>query len=233
MTLTAVALTDIGRIRGRNEDSFLLDLDASLFAVADGMGGHAAGDVASQTAVAAFAATFAETRSVVVSMKSANRAVIERGAVAAGASGMGTTMTAVHIKGNAVLGAHVGDSRLYRLRGGQLDQVTRDHTVAEEMIERGTLTRMTAMQHPANSMLTRSLGSRADVEIDVIEGRLAAGDLLLICSDGLTSMVTDADLQALLLQDKPLEQLAADLIDAANLRGGLDNVTVVLISYVI
>jgi protein phosphatase len=228
MTLTAVALTDTGLIRSRNEDSFLLDLDASLFAIADGMGGHAAGDVASQTAVAAFAAAFAETRSVGIAMKMANRAVIERGA-GAGLAGMGTTLTALHVKGSTALIAHVGDSRLYRLRGDRLNQLTRDHTVAEEMIQRGTLTALEAMQHPANSMLTRSLGSRRDVEVDEIREQLQPKDVLLLCSDGLSAMVTDDDLSAMLQQSKPLDQRAADLIAAANLRGGLDNITVLLV----
>ena len=230
MTLAAVALTDIGQIRERNEDSFLLDQGASLFAVADGMGGHAAGDVASQTAIAAFAAAFAETRNVVIAMKTANRAVIERGNADPARAGMGTTLTAVHITGDTALVAHVGDSRLYRLRAGRFEQLTRDHTVADEMIERGTLTQLEAMLHPANSMLTRSLGSRLDVAVDELQEELHDGDVLMLCSDGLTSMVTEADIAAVLQQrEKSLEQRAAELIQAANLRGGVDNITVVLI----
>ena len=229
MTLTAVALTDIGQLRNRNEDSFLLDADASLFAVADGMGGHAAGDVASQTAVATFAAAFAETRSVVLSVRSANRAVIERSLSQPGAAGMGTTLTALHITGDSALIAHVGDSRLYLLRGDVLAQLTRDHTVAEEMVERGSLTRLQVMQHPANSMLTRSLGSRPDVEVDELQAKLAHRDVLLLCSDGLTSMVTDDDISEILQQKKSLADRAAELIETANQRGGLDNITVILI----
>ena len=229
MTLTAVALTDIGQIRNRNEDSYLLDPAASLFAVADGMGGHVAGDVASQTAVAALAAAFSETRSLLAAMQSANRAVIERARAESERAGMGTTLTAVHILGATAMIAHVGDSRLYRLRAGGLAQLTRDHTVAESMIERGQLTRLSAMQHPANSMLTRSIGSRADLEVDEGREQLSPGDVLLLCSDGLTSMITDDDVQAILQQEKSLAERAADLIEAANLRGGLDNVTVLLI----
>jgi PPM family protein phosphatase len=229
MMLTAVALTDIGQIRNRNEDSFLLDQDASLFAVADGMGGHAAGDVASQTAIAAFAAAFAETRSVVLSVRSANRAVIERGLSEVGAGGMGTTLTAMHVTGNSALVAHVGDSRLYLLRNGELSQLTRDHTVAEEMVERGSLTRIEVMQHPANSMLTRSLGSRPDVQVDELHAQLEIGDVLMLCSDGLTSMVTDDDISEILQLEKSLADRAGALIEAANVRGGLDNITVLLI----
>lgn len=229
MTITTAARTDIGRVRVRNEDSFLLDPDASLYAVADGMGGHAAGDVASRTAVASLSAAFAETRSLLAAMKSANRAVIERAAQDPALAGMGTTMTAVHIRGTALLVGHVGDSRLYRLRDGELTQLTRDHTVAQDMIEDRRLTRLGAMQHPASSMLTRSLGSRPDVEVDLIEQDAASGDLLLLCSDGLSGLVDDRDLHAIMAQEKALDDLARELIDAANLRGGLDNITAVLV----
>lgn len=229
MTISTAALTDLGRVRARNEDSFLIDEDASLYAVADGMGGHAAGDIASQTAIAAFRDTFAETRSIPAAMKSANRAVIERAAAEPEKAGMGTTMTAAHIRGSALLIGHVGDSRLYRLRDGALEQITRDHTVAQDMIDAGRLTRTRAMQHPASSMLTRSLGSRSDVQVDVLEDSVTAGDLLLLCSDGLTGMITDDDLAAVLEQDKPLELLAQELIESANLRGGVDNITALLV----
>lgn len=229
MTITTAAMTDIGRLRARNEDSFLLEPAASLYAVADGMGGHAAGDVASQTAVAAFRAAFAETKSVLAAMKSANRAVIERAAAEPDKAGMGTTMTAVHLRGTAMLVAHVGDSRLYRFRDRQLTQITRDHTVAQDMIDDGSLTKHTAMHHPASSMLTRSLGSRADVEVDVLQEAVLPGDLLMLCSDGLTGMIAEADIAFILGQEQTLEQLAAELIEAANLRGGADNITVLLV----
>jgi protein phosphatase len=229
MTITTAAMTDIGRLRARNEDSLLLEPAASLYAVADGMGGHAAGDVASQTAVAAFSAAFSETASVLAAMKSANRAVIERAAAEPDKAGMGTTMTALHLRGAAMLVAHVGDSRLYRFRDRQLAQITRDHTVAQDMIDGGSLSRHAAMQHPASSMLTRSLGSRADVEVDVLEEATVPGDLLLLCSDGLTGMVTDQDIARIIGQEKALEKIAQELIEAANLRGGVDNITALLV----
>lgn len=229
MTISVFVRSDVGRVRGRNEDSFLVDASASLFAVADGMGGHAAGDVASQTAIAAFHAAFLETRSGVAAVKSANRAVFERATSEPEKSGMGTTLTGIHVFGNAVFAAHVGDSRLYLLRNGELTQLTRDHTVAQDMIEKGALTKRDAMQHPMSSMLTRSLGLRADVDVDVFEHNVAPGDLLLLCSDGLTGMVTDEDLAAMLKQEKSLEEIVEDLIAAANLRGGTDNITAMLI----
>jgi protein phosphatase len=229
MITQALARTDIGRVRSRNEDSFLLDLAASVFAVADGMGGHAGGDVASQTASTAFASTFAETGSVVAAMHSANRAVIERATSQPELSGMGTTMTAFQVVGPALLGAHVGDSRLYRCRAGELSQLTRDHTVAQERIEEGTLTKSDAMQHPFSSMLTRALGLQRVVEVDVIEERVETGDLLLLCSDGLTGLLTDDDLAHLLSSTEGLESVADQMITTANQRGGYDNITVVLV----
>ena len=229
MAISAVVLSDIGRVRSRNEDSFLVDADANLYAVADGMGGHAAGDVASQTAIAAFHAAFLETRSMLVAMKSANRAVLERSAAESHLLGMGTTLTGVHIFGTSAFIAHVGDSRLYLLRGAQLDQLTRDHTVAQDRVEQGSLTRRDAMRHPMSSMLTRALGLRPEVEIDVFQHDILAGDQLLICSDGLTGMVEDEDLCAMLLQEKKPDEIAAELIEAANVRGGADNITALLV----
>lgn len=229
MTISAFASTDVGRARARNEDAFLIDDGASLYAVADGMGGHASGDVASQTAIAAFGAAFHETRSVLAAMKSANRAVHERSTREPEHTGMGTTLTGLHIFGNAAFIAHVGDSRLYRLRDATLQQLTTDHTVAQDMIEQGTLTRHDAMRHPLSSMLKRSLGMKPDVEVDVSQTDLVAGDVLMLCSDGLTGMVTDEDVCAMMLQEKDSEAIAAELVEAANMRGGLDNITVVLI----
>jgi serine/threonine protein phosphatase PrpC len=227
--IEAVGLTDVGRVRERNEDSLLIDPVASLFIIADGMGGHAAGDVASQTAVEAFAASFNETRNVLVAMAAANRAVLERGMSDPAKTGMGTTMTAFTIINDSLIGAHVGDSRLYLWRHGILTQVTRDHTVAQEMIDSNALTKREAMQHPMSAMLTRSLGSRMHVDADLLDRKLETDDLLLFCSDGLTSMVADDELSAILRHDAPLGTMAVELVEAANVRGGLDNVSVGLI----
>lgn len=227
--IEAVGLTDVGRMRERNEDSLLVDPAASLFIIADGMGGHAAGDVASQTAVEAFAASFNETHNVLVAMQAANRAVLERGMSDPSKTGMGTTMTAFTIVNDNLFGAHVGDSRLYLWRHGALTQVTRDHTVAQEMIDSNALTKREAMQHPMSAMLTRSLGSRMHVDADLLDRKLQLDDLLLFCSDGLTSMVSDDELCAILEHDLPLGTLAMELVDAANVRGGHDNVSVGLI----
>jgi PPM family protein phosphatase len=142
---------------------------------------------------------------------------------------MGTTFTGLHIFGTAAHIAHVGDSRLYRLRNSVLEQVTIDHTVAQDMIDQGTLSKRDAMRHPLSSMLKRSLGLRPEVEVDVLQSDVRAGDLFMLCSDGLTGMVTDEDLCAMMLQKKNLDEIASELVQAANMRGGLDNITVVLL----
>jgi serine/threonine protein phosphatase PrpC len=229
MVISAVVLSDIGRVRSRNEDSFLVDTDASLYAVADGMGGHAAGDVASQTAVAAFHAAFLETASMLAAMQTANRAVLERSTAEPHLLGMGTTLTALYIFGNAAFVAHVGDSRLYVLRAGQLTQLTRDHTVAQDRVDQGSLSKLEAMRHPMSSMLKRALGLRPEVEVDVLQHDVMVGDLFVLCSDGLTGMVTDEELCMFLEQEKSFDEIAGELIAAANARGGVDNITVLLV----
>src|SRR5688572_29688389 len=229
MSIEAVGLTDTGRVRVRNEDSLLIDPVASLYIIADGMGGHAAGDVASQTAVAAFAASFIETRNAILAMTAANRAVLERAMAEPDKTGMGTTMTAFTIYNGNLTGAHVGDSRLYLLRDGALMQLTRDHTVAQEMIDSKALTKREAMQHPMSAMLTRSLGSRLHVDADLLDRKVEPDDILLLCSDGLSSMVADEEIEAILNQDTELGLLAVELVDAANVRGGQDNISVGLI----
>lgn len=229
MHVTAFGATDTGRVRARNEDTFLVDLAAGLVVVADGMGGHAAGDVASQTAVARLADAFHASGDLPAAVGAANHALIERARQSAELTGMGTTITAVYLQSNLLHCAHVGDSRLYRLRAGRLTQLTRDHTVAEDMIEQGALTRAAAMGHPLSSMLTRAIGSRTEVEVDAFTESLEKGDLLLLCSDGLSGLVSDEDLTVLLGQELELELLAGQLIEAANLRGGTDNITVVLV----
>lgn len=228
-------MSDVGRVRRRNEDSFLVRPEIGVFAVADGMGGHVAGDVASRTALDAFAAalTIAPTdeSSVLAAMRLANLAVWERGEAERDKAGMGTTLTTLAFPENhsVCLIGHVGDTRVYRLRDGQLEQLTRDHTAAWEMVERGQLTKDAARRHPLSSMLHRSVGTRSEVDIDVASFEVEAGDRYLLCSDGLSGMVGDEDLHAMLQQSKSLEELCGELVEAANVRGGVDNITAVLV----
>ena len=214
MILNAYGASDVGKRRARNEDAFLIDEAIGLFVVADGMGGHAAGDVASSLAISAFRKGLAGD-AVADAILAANLAVWQQSRAEAAQSGMGTTLTAMLRERNSdssLIVGHVGDSRLYRLRNGKLEQLTRDHSVA------GT------------SMLTRAIGTRPDVEVDVFRTPIAPGDRYLICSDGLTGMVHDEDLRVMLAQDKGLDAICGDLIDAANLRGGIDNITAIVVS---
>ena len=229
------AATDVGRRRPRNEDAYLLLPEAGLFAVADGMGGHAAGDVASAMAIAAVAA-FAGDAAVNASglaemVRTANRSIHNRSAAEPEKAGMGTTLTVLALaKGdNTFLLAHVGDSRAYLLRDGQLRQLTRDHTWVQMQVEAGLLSPQQARVHPRANVITRSLGVEAAVEPDLELGTLHDGDLLMLCSDGLTGMLDDSEIAGLMQVEHSLAQVAADLIDAANMRGGTDNITVVLI----
>jgi serine/threonine protein phosphatase PrpC len=211
--LNAYGASDVGKRRARNEDAFLIDEALGLFVVADGMAAHAAGDVASRLAIGAFREGLPGTP-IADAILAANHAVWQQARDNPAQSGMGTTLTAVMLdpaSNSSFTVGHVGDSRLYRLRGERLEQLTRDHSIA------GT------------SMLTRAIGTHSEVEVDVFRTPVAPADRYLICSDGLTGMVHDEDLRAMLLQDKGLDAICGDLIEAANLRGGVDNITAIVI----
>lgn len=236
MPFHSAALSDRGRMRPQNEDSFLESPERSLFAVADGMGGHAAGEVASHLAIEVLERTVAETSTELTraerlwrAVAGANDAIIARADEDTGLAGMGTTLTVVLADGPSATVAHVGDSRLYRLRSGRLECLTSDHTVVQRYVDVGQISEVQARTHPMRHILTRALGMDEDLEVDVFEETLEEGDLLLLCSDGLTGMVDDDDLEAVLSQSAPLEDLARQLVEGANARGGEDNITVVLV----
>jgi PPM family protein phosphatase len=242
MRWNSFALTDRGLIRERNEDAFLLRPGARIYAVADGMGGHAAGDTASRLAVESLAAAFprapsprirsyALSQRLVDAFAAANRAILEHAARHRGCSGMGTTLTALAplVAAPQCVIAHIGDSRAYQLRAGELRQVTTDHTWVQQQVDAGMLTPLQARHHPHASLLNRVLGTPAEGPADTMVVDTAAGDLFLLCSDGLTNMLDDGDLQALLHRELPLEQLGHDLVDAANAGGGRDNITILLL----
>lgn len=238
MRLESAARTDRGLRRPGNEDAFLVMEEARVFAVADGMGGHAAGEVASRTAIetvergaGALGGAEADEARLTEWVRTANRLIRARAAADPETAGMGTTLTllAVAPGGGTFHVAHIGDSRAYRLRAGSLRQLTTDHTWAQAQIDAGLLAPEQAAGHPFASVLTRALGTANDVEVDTLEGELRPGDLLLLSSDGLSGMVEDADVEAILSQALPLSTMAEHLVEAANLRGGLDNVTVVLV----
>jgi len=226
----AVHISDTGRQREANEDSFYAS--APLFAVADGMGGAQAGEVASQVAVAAFDGVDEESMPPEELLRrtaqEANREIFELAQGDSSRSGMGTTLTAALVRGDEISFGHVGDSRAYVLREGKLKQITNDHSLVEELRRQGKLTRDQAAEHPQRSVITRALGPEPDVEVDTMTFRARPGDLFLLCSDGLTTMLSDDEMLAILNREHRLERTARRLVRAANDHGGRDNITVVL-----
>src|SRR6266508_4001901 len=190
MRLITGAATDVGRVREGNEDAYLVDDTMGLVAVADGMGGHRAGEVASATALEALRAAVTSGRPLRESIQDANEAVFTKSLTDTSLRGMGTTLTAGTLaSGGTLLVGHVGDSRAYLLHDGELKQVTVDHSLVEELVREGRLTADEAAVHPQRSIITRALGVDASVEVDVYPVELATGDVLLFCSDGLTAML--------------------------------------------
>ncbi|MGA0123186.1 MAG: Stp1/IreP family PP2C-type Ser/Thr phosphatase, partial [Gaiellales bacterium] len=225
----AVACTDVGRLRQSNEDALILS--DPVFAVADGMGGARAGEVASAMAVAALHGLDGGPDDLVIALEGANARIHRAAREDASLAGMGTTLTAAVVHGDEVAIAHVGDSRAYLWRDGVLRQVTDDHSLVAELIRRGALTPAEAERHPQRSVITRALGAEAGVEVDLVRLAPQAGDLLLLCSDGLTGMIGDGEIGRILGAGEPLQQAARVLVQAANGAGGEDNVTVVLVRF--
>ena len=223
--------THPGKVRRRNEDSYVLD--PPLFAVADGMGGAQAGEVASRLTAAAFrefheADRLPPDERLQAIIQEANRRIYERAHADSGFSGMGTTVTAALLTGGRVTIGHVGDSRAYRIRNGELEQLTDDHSLVGDLMRSGRLTPEEADAHPQRSVITRALGTDPEVDVDTLAIEAEPGDLFLLCSDGLTTMVADDDILGILAAAPTLDDAARALVAAANTGGGEDNVTVVL-----
>jgi protein phosphatase len=221
-------LTDTGRQRSANEDSFFVR--APIFVVADGMGGAQAGEVASKTAAEAFDRDLPSGSPepfLRETIETANRQIHELAGADPSRAGMGTTITAVIIDSESeeVGIGHVGDSRAYRLRDGKLEQLTRDHSLVEEMRRKGQLTDEQAEDHPQRSIITRALGPEPEVEVDVQTVPAAPGDVFLVCSDGLTTMLSDEKIAGLLAGATSMEAAVRALVDEANRAGGRDNIT--------
>lgn len=222
--------TDTGRQRNANEDSF--HTAAPLFVVADGMGGAQAGEVASKAAAESFATELPQAppeRVLEETITAANRTIHELARKDPSLAGMGTTITAaiVDLEAEEVAIGHVGDSRAYRLRGGRFEQLTRDHSLVEEMRRKGQLTDAQAEDHPQRSIITRALGPEPEVQVDLQTVPVQAGDVFLICSDGLTTMLDDEQIARILARATSLQNAVRALVDEANRAGGRDNITVV------
>ena len=224
------ARSDVGLVRGHNEDSYLLQ--APLFVVSDGMGGHAAGEVASSITVETVGGRAPATADDVLlgaAVEAANLSVIEAAEKGIGKPGMGCTATAVIIEKNRLAVAHVGDSRAYVLRQGTLVRITHDHSYVEELVDSGQITADEARTHPSRSIITRALGSDPDMYADHFTLEVNDGDRIILCSDGLSSMVPDSEIESLAVSSVTPKQAADNLVAAALTAGGSDNVTVVVV----
>ena len=223
--------TDTGRQRRANEDSLLAR--SPLFVVADGMGGAQAGEVASRIAVETFQGGLQDTAQPELALAAlahaANSRIHELSHVNAEQAGMGTTLTAVYVGADDVAIAHVGDSRAYCFRDGQLQRLTDDHSLVDELMRQGRLTPEEALEHPQRSVITRALGPEGMVEVDTRSVQARSGDVYLLCSDGLTTMIGEQQIEAVLVANPRLRDAGEALITAANEAGGRDNITVVLL----
>jgi len=233
MRLVIGAATDVGRIREINEDGYLVDEGIGLIAVADGMGGHRAGEVASATALEALRASVRNGNPLREAIEKANDAVFEKSQAYNDYRGMGTTLTAGTLAaGNTLIVGHVGDSRAYLLRDGEFRQLTTDHSRVQELVDDGRLTADEAAVHPMRNIVTRALGVDSSVDVDVYPLQLELGDVVLFCSDGLTGMLQDEFVGAELRRESDPARVATRLVDEANRAGGEDNITVVVVGVV-
>lgn len=249
LRVKACGLSDVGLTRVHNEDYFEIDPEHRLYIVADGMGGHSHGEVAAQLAVNSIRDFIHKTAdkdttwpfgmdnrlerhtnllkmAIRIAHDSVLRAISKDGSL----YGMGTTVVGILLGGNVAAVAHVGDSRAYRLRNGRLDQLTQDHTWVNEQVVAGFLSREQARSHPLKNVVTRALGGESDVLVDVREIEVRAGDVYLLCSDGLTGMLSDADIRDRLSLNGSLHEICRKLVNDSNARGGIDNVTVVVLA---
>jgi PPM family protein phosphatase len=222
--------TDVGRQRSANEDDFVLA--PPFFAVADGMGGAKAGEVASAMATEGFEGESdsgepAEAQLARI-LREANRRIYDLATADESHRGMGTTLTAAKVTGDDISLAHVGDSRAYRMRDDELEQLTKDHSLVAELERSGQITAEAAEHHPQRSIITRALGPEPDVEVDTYTVAAREGDVFLLCSDGLTSMISDEEIGSILRSADSLDAAADALVRAANQSGGKDNITLVL-----
>lgn len=234
--------TDVGSVRENNEDYvgvFKNKSDISFVMVADGIGGHLGGDVASKMAVSHMGFRFEETdfgepsdaiKWITKEVEMENKKIIEKSNQYEDLSGMGTTMVCAVFFEDKFIVANIGDSRGYLLRAGQFYQLTEDHSLVNELIKRGELSAEDAKNYPQKNMITRSLGISSDADADIAVNDSEPGDLLVLCTDGLTNMVSDSEMKTVLENSKSLEEKCEELIRMANKAGGLDNITVLLVN---
>jgi len=229
--------SDPGKIRASNEDSYIANPKSAIFLVADGMGGHAAGEIASQLAASAVEevlsggdSEFPPQELLQFAVQKANADVFETQRVRPECRGMGSTLTVLVFRGNQYHVAQVGDSRAYLLRSGILNQLTQDHSLVWPLYKSAIISKEDIARHPQKNLITRSIGTQPQVEADLQAGDALAGDVYVLCSDGLTDVLSDQEIQNLLTgNNRNPQELSAMLVDAANAGGGPDNITAIVI----
>ncbi len=250
MKFRAYGLSDLGRVRKLNEDSFLVSDDLKLYLIADGMGGHAAGDVASRKSIELIKAFIERTakdnditwpfemnlelapeaNKLIAAVQIANKEIYRMSSTNPELKGMGTTIAGLFIAEAKGYVVHVGDSRVYLMRNGRLKQITEDHSWVNEQLKEKVITKEEAKQHRWKNVITRALGSEKEVKIDLQEENIVSGDIFLICSDGLSGMVERETMEDIIKKHiNNLSEAAEKMIDYANKAGGVDNITVILI----
>ncbi len=237
-------VTDVGKVREINQDNYcMIDEDIQLFMVADGMGGHNGGEVASSIAIhtikehivkyIADELEVLETESLkgilLEAFNRANRSILERAREDISCDGMGTTATLALKAGNRLLLGHVGDSRAYLIRQGEIRQITQDHSLVAELVRRGSISEREAMKHPQKNIITRALGTDLQVKVDISEVDFVESDILILCSDGLSNFVDSYEIEQMVLQTDDPNECCEALVALANQRGGYDNITVMVV----
>ncbi|MDA8097488.1 MAG: Stp1/IreP family PP2C-type Ser/Thr phosphatase [Desulforudis sp.] len=233
------ATSNIGLVRANNEDAFCVNEEYRLFAVADGMGGHKAGEVASRLALGTLEAEYIRllgegeptARALYRAVIAANNQVFDESCRSETHRGMGTTLTACVLQTDGMVFAHVGDSRIYLIRDGKATRLTEDHSVVQELINQGKLTDEEAGTHPYRNMLSRALGTEGGVQVDVRDFTLNNGDRILLCTDGLTGLVQDEEIAQAVTADPQPADSVKELVACALERGGKDNITLILVVF--
>jgi len=233
------AMTDAGRIRENNQDAYYLPSleDKPLFIIADGMGGHKAGEIASNLAVEIIRKSFNKDTNkyieerILNSIDEANNKIYNKAINEEECSGMGTTVTLVYIDDKQLYIGHVGDSRAYVLKDNKLCQITEDHSLVEELIKNGSISREEAKQHPQRNIITRAVGTGENIDVDIILIPKEDVDMFLLCTDGLTNMLEDEEIKYYLLNGQNMQKACEDLVNISNDKGGYDNITVIAVKF--
>lgn len=239
MKVRSCAISDVGKKRQKNEDSYLINDELSLFVVADGMGGHAGGEYASRIAITTIEDHFKNNSAsgnpgetiLEQSIKDAGAKIVRKAEEDRALKGMGTTVIALHLSDKRAILGHVGDSRAYLFRDGVLEQVTEDHSLVNEQVKSGLISEEEAKTHQFKNIITRSLGVTLEVDVDMMSKKLKAGDTFLLCSDGLSNLVDLGEMEKELREREPVLAAKA-MVDMANKRGGDDNITLIVVEVI-